>query len=59
MVIDPALIALSNKTTCAVTPDTATDRPPTAASVVQQIPPTLTLEPSSGPTRSTSARAGE
>jgi len=63
MIIDPALIALSKETTCMATPDTAADAPPTTASVVRQISPLLAphLEPSSGPTRSTSesARAGE
>jgi hypothetical protein len=59
MLIDPALIALSNETTCTATPDTTADAPPTATSVVRQILPPPDLEPSSGPTRSTSARAGE
>jgi hypothetical protein len=59
MLIDPALIALSNETTSTATPDTAADAPPlTAASVIRQILPPPDLEPSSGPMRST-ARAGE
>ena len=58
MLIDPVLIALSNETACTVAPGTAADlhTPPTATAA---LPPDLVLEPSSGPTRSTSVRAGE
>ena len=60
MLIDPALIALSNETARTITPGTAADLhtlPTTQAAAVQQ--PDLVLEPSSGPTRSTAARACE
>ena len=61
MLIDPVLIALTNKTS---SPNTCTADPAQAAtSAIQPIPgtppPDLALEPSSGPTRSTSAREGE
>lgn len=60
MLIDPALIALSNETACTITPGTAADLhtlPTTQTMAVRQ--PDLVLEPSSGPTRSTAARACE
>ena len=60
MLIDPALIALSNETACTITPGTAADLhtlPTTQTTAVRQ--PDLVLEPSSGPTRSTAARACE
>jgi hypothetical protein len=56
MVIDPALIALPNE--CTVTPGTVAD-PHTLPTTTAVRPPNLVLEPSSGPTRSTSARACE
>jgi hypothetical protein len=66
MLIDPALIALSNETTCTTlansNPNTTAPLPSaTATSAVRPIPPLpdLGLEPSSGPTRLTSVHAGE
>jgi hypothetical protein len=57
MIIDPVLIALTNKTSSLNT----TADPTTSA--IQPMPgtpsPDLVLERSSGPTRSTSAREGE